>query len=302
MSTTKYHEMAAAAMLEAGLAEEKLAELVGRLGVHFARVEPFAQAGKYVRGLMSDLPRKNCWTLAEYAGDRTPDRMQRLLERACWDTVAAMGTVRNFVVEHLGGDGGLAVLVLDESGDEKTGTATCGVKRQYVGCAGKVANAVNFVNAAYSTPRGHALIGSGLYIPAEHLDDEGTRARMGINPDHKFKTKAAVGRRPAHQRARRRRAHGLVHRRRGLRPGPWPARDLRETRDRLQPRRALLISDPAAVRYHHPRRRCAENPHRAGLADRLLRVGLQRRPPVRPACSATSQTSPGSVTGGAHAR
>ena len=36
-------------MLEAGLAEAKLAELVGRLGVHFARVEPFAQAGKYVR-------------------------------------------------------------------------------------------------------------------------------------------------------------------------------------------------------------------------------------------------------------
>jgi hypothetical protein len=31
-----------------------------RLGVHFARVEPFTQAGKYVRGLMSDLPRNNC--------------------------------------------------------------------------------------------------------------------------------------------------------------------------------------------------------------------------------------------------
>ena len=58
------------------------------------------------------------------------------------------------------------MLVLDESGDEKTGTATCGVKRQYVGCAGKVANAVNFVNATYSTPRGHAMIGSRLYIPA----------------------------------------------------------------------------------------------------------------------------------------
>ena len=48
--------------------------------------------------------------------------MQRLLERARWDTIAAMGTVRDFVVEHLRGDGGLAVLVLDESGDEKTGT------------------------------------------------------------------------------------------------------------------------------------------------------------------------------------
>ena len=180
-------------MVEAGRVEQKRVELVGRLGVHFTRVEPFAQAGKYVRGLMSDLPRKNCWTLAEYAGDATPDRMQRLLDRASWDTMAAMGTVRDFVAEHLAGGGGLAVLVLDESGDEKTGTATCGVKRQYVGCAGKITNAVNFVNATYSTPRGHALIGSRLYIPAEQLDDSSVRAAMGIDADHEFRTKPQLG-------------------------------------------------------------------------------------------------------------
>src|SRR2546423_5404601 len=127
-------------MVEAGRVTEKLAELLGRMGAHFARVEPFAQAGKYVRGLLSALPRKNCWTLAEYAGDATPDRIQRLLERASWDTFAAMTRVREFVVEYLA-DNGLTVLVLDESGDEKTGVATCDVKRQYVGCAGKVTNA-----------------------------------------------------------------------------------------------------------------------------------------------------------------
>ncbi len=66
-------------MVEAGRAEQKLAELMGRLGGHFARVEAFRQAGKYVRGLMGDIPWKNCWALAEYAGDSTPDRMQRLL-------------------------------------------------------------------------------------------------------------------------------------------------------------------------------------------------------------------------------
>jgi SRSO17 transposase len=186
------HEVAAAAMVEAGRVEQKRAELMGRLGPLFARVEPFAQAGKYVRGLMSDLPRKNCWTLAEYAGDSTPDRMQRLLERASWDTFTAMATVRDFVAEHLADDG-QCVLVLDESGDEKTGTGTCGVKRQYVGCAGKVANAVNFVNATYSTPRGHALIGSRLYIPAEHLADDARRAAMGIDADHEFKTKPQLG-------------------------------------------------------------------------------------------------------------
>lgn len=180
-------------MVEAGRVEQNLGVLVGRLGPLFARVEPLRQAGKYVRGLMSDLPRKNCWTLAEHAGDRTPDRMQRLLERASWDTLAAMGAVRDFVVQHLADEGGPTVLVLDESGDEKTGTHTAGVKRQYVGCAGKVANAVNFVNATYSTPRGHALVGSRLYVPAEHISDDRVRAEMGIPADLLFKTKSGLG-------------------------------------------------------------------------------------------------------------
>ena len=60
-------------MVEATLAEKKLGELHGRLSGCFARVEPRQQARKYVTGLMSDLPRKNSWTLAEHAG--TPPRM-----------------------------------------------------------------------------------------------------------------------------------------------------------------------------------------------------------------------------------
>jgi hypothetical protein len=78
-------------MVEAGRVGERLGALLGRFGPYFARVEPLRQVGKYLRGLLSDLPRKNCWTLAEYAGDRTPDRMQRLLERASWDTFAVTG-------------------------------------------------------------------------------------------------------------------------------------------------------------------------------------------------------------------
>jgi hypothetical protein len=48
--------------------------------------------GKYAAGLMSDLPRKNGWTLAEHAGDVTPDRMQRLLNHAVWDHDARFDT------------------------------------------------------------------------------------------------------------------------------------------------------------------------------------------------------------------
>jgi SRSO17 transposase len=109
---------------------------------------------KYVRALMSDLPRKNCWTIAEHAGDATPGKMQHLLERAKWDTMAAMATVRGFVCEYL--EDGDAAAILDESGQCKKGTATVGVKRQYVGCAGRVENAINVVYCSFATVTGHA--------------------------------------------------------------------------------------------------------------------------------------------------
>ena len=84
-------------------------------------MEPWLQAGKYAAALMSDLPRRNGWTLAERAGDRTPDRMQRLLSRAAWDAVAVMRVVRRFAVAGLdqaardGGRRHLAVGAIDET-------------------------------------------------------------------------------------------------------------------------------------------------------------------------------------------
>jgi SRSO17 transposase len=143
------HETAAACMLAAGeVARQCRDELLARVGVVFARREPRLQAGKYVRALTADLPRKNGWQIAEWAGDATPDKTQRLLDHAVWDEHAAMAVVADFVAERLAvADDPLAVVVLDESGQEKKGTSTCGVKRQYVGCAGRVSNAVNVVYA-----------------------------------------------------------------------------------------------------------------------------------------------------------
>jgi SRSO17 transposase len=178
-------------MVEAQRVGEKLDQLMGVLGQWFVRREPWRQARKYLTGLMSDLPRKNCWSLAEYAGDRTPDRMQRLLERAVWDEAAAMRAVGGFVVDHLRPDqaDALVVAVLDESGQQKQGEHTAGVGPQYVGCAGQVTNAINFVNCTYASPAGHALIGSRLYIPADQAVDADRRRAMGIGEQVIFKTK-----------------------------------------------------------------------------------------------------------------
>ena len=115
---------------------------MGRLRPCFARTGTWQQAGKYVSALVSEMPKRNGWTIAEHAGDRTPDRMQRLLNRASWDTLAAMSEVRRFAAAGLEEAarrgrrrGGLVIGAIDETGQEKTGDATAGVKRQYMGCA-----------------------------------------------------------------------------------------------------------------------------------------------------------------------
>jgi SRSO17 transposase len=76
-------------------------ELMGRIAGRFARVEPRRRARAFVLGLLAELPRKNCWTIAGHVGDATPDGMQHLLERACWDADAVRDDVRGYVVELL---------------------------------------------------------------------------------------------------------------------------------------------------------------------------------------------------------
>jgi SRSO17 transposase len=66
----------------------------------FPGVEPRRRARAFVLGLLSELPRKNCWTIAEHAGDASPDGMQHLLARAVWDEDGVRDDVRADVVEH----------------------------------------------------------------------------------------------------------------------------------------------------------------------------------------------------------
>jgi SRSO17 transposase len=173
--------------------------LMGLLRSSFVRTQTWLQSGKYVSALASDLPVRNGWSVAEHAGDRTPDRSQRLLNRACWDEAAVMSQVRKYAAAGLDEAARrprrqrMTVAALDETGQEKQGAGTAGVKRQYMGCAGRVANGINTVHLSYVREKtGHALIGARQWIPAEAISDPVKSLVAGLPLDLRFRTKGQL--------------------------------------------------------------------------------------------------------------
>ncbi|MGI5136634.1 transposase [Streptomyces sp. CA-106110] len=120
----------------------QLDDLLLEVGRFFPRVGVRCRAAACVRGLLGPVSRKNGWQLAEYAGDGAPWNQQHLLDRARWDVEGMRDFTRRHVVAALADDGegagpgGAGVLVVDETGFAKRGTASAGVARQYSGALG----------------------------------------------------------------------------------------------------------------------------------------------------------------------
>jgi SRSO17 transposase len=162
-------------------------EVMARIAGCFVRVEPRRTARAFLLGLLSAIERKNCWWLAEQAGYARPDAMQRLLRCAVWDAEAIRDEVRTYVVDHLGHPEG--VLIPDETGYLKKGTASVGVARQYTGTAGKIENAQVAVFVSYASPTGRALIDRRLYLPRAWTEDAARCAAAGVPLEVAFATK-----------------------------------------------------------------------------------------------------------------
>jgi SRSO17 transposase len=167
-----------------------LDELMLAIGGRFGRVEPRRRARAFLQGLLAGLPRVNCWTIAEHAGEQGPRGMQRLLASAVVDAGGLRDDLRGYVTEHLGDPA--AVLIVDETGDVKKGTMTAGVQRQYTGTAGRIENAQVAVYLAYAAARGYAFTGRALYLPRSWTDDPGRCQDAGVPADAEFATKPAL--------------------------------------------------------------------------------------------------------------
>ncbi|WP_251954053.1 IS701 family transposase [Salinibacter ruber] len=180
-------------MIETALAwNQELTKLHGRIAPRFARSEPRERALRYLRGLLSEVKRKNGWQMAEALGEATPYGTQRLLNGSRWEADAVRDDLRTYAVGHLGSDEG--VLIIDETGFIKKGTESVGVKRQYSGTAGKVENCQIGVFLCQASEEGAAFLDRKLYLPKEWATDMERRRKAGVPEEVEFATKPELAR------------------------------------------------------------------------------------------------------------
>jgi SRSO17 transposase len=140
-----------------------------------------------VSGLLMELEDHNCWTIVEAVGHGGPHRLQHLLSRAVWDDRQVLDIASVWATGHL--DDGDAVLIVDETADEKSSADAVGAARQYSGTVGGIALCQVAVTLTYATGRGHALIGRALYLPEACAADEEHRGLAGVPEEVMFATK-----------------------------------------------------------------------------------------------------------------
>ena len=167
-----------------------LAELSGRIAPRFRRAEVRSRVGRYLRGLLASVERKNGWQMAEELGDSNAHGVQRLLAEADWDEEAVRDDLRAYVIEQLGEAGG--ILAVDETGFLKKGKKSAGVARQYSGTAGRRENSQIGVFLLYASSKGAAFIDRALYLPEEWMVDRVRCREAGIPDEVEFATKGEL--------------------------------------------------------------------------------------------------------------
>ncbi len=158
---------------------DNLREFVRRYAPRFYRVEQAGHAEIYIEGLLSDLSRKTCEPIAiDHGRHRKP--LQHFVGAGLWDDEKILQELQLHVREELGDPRG--VLILDPSSFLKKGHNSVGVKRQYCGRIGEMANCQVGVFLAYAGRGGAALVDRRLYLPKEWCRP--TQRHLGHVPDN----------------------------------------------------------------------------------------------------------------------
>lgn len=159
----------------------------------------------YVQGQLSNIPRKNCESIAKTFG-KAPRTLQRFLESIKWDEERLRDRCQQIIArDHYHAE---AIGLIDESGIHKSGKCTVGVTRQYNGNRGKVENSVVGVHLSYSAPGFQTLLDSQQYLPQDWASDPERRKKTtylttsSFRPSSKSPSTWWIARWPTESRSR----------------------------------------------------------------------------------------------------
>src|SRR5436305_5640203 len=168
----------------------ELAEFLAPFRVHFHRSEGVQSLERYLTGLLTEHPNKNCDTLAQVVPGTSEQRLQGLLTTIDYDEADLnRQRVERLLTLPTEGDG---ALIFDDTGFVKQGRCSVGVARQYSGTLGKVGNCQVTVNCHYAERTLAWPVSTQLYLPKEWAEDGPRRERAHVPPAIKFQTKAEI--------------------------------------------------------------------------------------------------------------
>lgn len=169
--------------------EPELVEFLDRFADCFARRDTREHFPVYVRGQLSELPRKSVEPMALVAG--TPVRtLQEFLTYLHWDEERMRQRLASIVAEEHASQESIGVI--DETGWVKKGEETPGVQRQYCGAVGKQENCIITVHLGYAADGLHCLLDGDLYLPQSWSEDRARCRRAGIPDEVVYRPKTEI--------------------------------------------------------------------------------------------------------------
>ena len=169
--------------------EPALTSYLERFADCFRREDTQAHLPVYVRGQLSELPRKSVEPMALAAG--VPVRtLQEFLTHLKWDEDRMRQRVARIVAEEHAHEESIGII--DETGWVKKGDQTPGVQRQYCGAVGKRENSIITVHLGYAAGEFHCLLDGELYLPESWGRDRQRCRRAGIPDEVVYRSKTEI--------------------------------------------------------------------------------------------------------------
>ena len=169
--------------------EPQLADYLKRFDGCFARRDTRAHFPVYVRGQLSELPRKSVEPMALAAGTAVRT-LQEFLTHLSWDEDQMRRRVGEIVaLEHADAE---SIGIIDETGWAKKGKETPGVQRQWCGSVGKRENSIVTVHLGYAAGGFRCLVDADLFLPESWSQDRKRCRRAGIPDDVAYRPKSEI--------------------------------------------------------------------------------------------------------------